>query len=77
MTVENKTLYERLVSMQDRERRHVSQELHDELGPCLFGIRGWMSLLSGRDPLTPSDWRMEVVSAYRMVQEGLTNIARQ
>ena len=38
-TVENKTLFERLVSMQDRERRHVSRELHDELGPCLFGIR--------------------------------------
>ena len=38
-TVENKALYERLLSMQDRERRHVSRELHDELGPCLFGIR--------------------------------------
>ena len=38
-TVENETLYERLLSMQDRERRHVSRELHDELGPCLFGIR--------------------------------------
>jgi two-component system sensor histidine kinase UhpB len=38
-TIENKTLYERLVSMQDKERRHVSRELHDELGPCLFGIR--------------------------------------
>jgi len=38
-TVENATLYERLLSMQDRERRHVSRELHDELGPCLFGIK--------------------------------------
>ncbi len=28
-----------LVSLQDEERRHLAMELHDEFGPCLFGIK--------------------------------------
>jgi two-component system, NarL family, sensor histidine kinase UhpB len=38
-TSENQRLYKELISTQERERRHVARELHDELGPCLFGIR--------------------------------------
>jgi two-component system sensor histidine kinase UhpB len=38
-TIENERLYDRLMSMQESERKHVSRELHDELGPCLFGIK--------------------------------------
>lgn len=29
----------RMVTLQDDERRHIATELHDELGPCLFGLR--------------------------------------
>ncbi len=35
---ENRRLSLRLVSVQDDERRVVAGELHDEVGPCLFGI---------------------------------------
>ncbi len=38
-TIENQALCERLVSAQESERRLVLRELHDELGPCLFGIQ--------------------------------------
>ena len=38
-TEENRQLYGKLVSAQENERKHVARELHDELGPCLFGIR--------------------------------------
>jgi two-component system sensor histidine kinase UhpB len=38
-TSENKYLYEKLISTQESERKQVARELHDELGPCLFGIR--------------------------------------
>lgn len=36
---EREKLSHRLVSVQDQERRHIAQELHDEFGPCLFGIK--------------------------------------
>src|SRR4029079_4844397 len=31
-------LYRQLISVQEEERREVANELHDEAGPCLFGI---------------------------------------
>jgi len=43
---ENRTLCARLMSLQESERRHLAHELHDELGPCLFGIRAEASHLA-------------------------------
>lgn len=36
---ENATLYQRLITSQDDERRHTARELHDEVGPSLFGLK--------------------------------------
>jgi two-component system sensor histidine kinase UhpB len=36
---ENRSLMRKMVSLQDDERRDISRELHDELGPLLFAIR--------------------------------------
>ncbi len=36
---DNGRLNERLVSVQDDERRQIASDLHDELGPCVFGLR--------------------------------------
>lgn len=36
---DNRSLLRRIVSIQDEERRDISRELHDELGPLLFAIR--------------------------------------
>jgi two-component system, NarL family, sensor histidine kinase UhpB len=35
---ENARLYQQLMQVQERERREIAAELHDEAGPCLFGI---------------------------------------
>jgi len=35
---ENSGLYRQLISVQEQERREIANELHDEAGPCLFGI---------------------------------------
>lgn len=36
---ENRELNRRLLTLQDDERRQISQDLHDELGPYLFALR--------------------------------------
>jgi two-component system sensor histidine kinase UhpB len=36
---DNTRLNRRLITVQDDERRLIASELHDELGPCLFGLR--------------------------------------
>lgn len=38
-TVENRHLAERLICIQDEERKELARELHDELGPYLFAMR--------------------------------------
>jgi len=35
---ENGDLYRQIQSVQEDERREIARELHDEAGPCLFGI---------------------------------------
>lgn len=39
MKAENKSLNRRLISAQDDERRQTALDLHDEVGPCLFGLQ--------------------------------------
>lgn len=36
---DNDHLQHRLITLEDDERRQIANELHDELGPCLFGIK--------------------------------------
>lgn len=36
---DNERLNERIIHVQDDERRQIAADLHDELGPCLFGLR--------------------------------------
>lgn len=38
MRAENRELLGHLITVQEDERRQVATELHDEAGPCLFGI---------------------------------------
>jgi two-component system sensor histidine kinase UhpB len=47
---DNRHLLRRIVSVQDDERRELAQELHDELGPLLFGIRAYAIALSETIP---------------------------
>ena len=53
---DNRDLLRRIVSLQDDERQDMARELHDELGPLLFGIRAntvalLESILSGQAKL--------------------------
>jgi two-component system, NarL family, sensor histidine kinase UhpB len=39
VTADNHFLIDKLLSVQEQERRQIAAELHDEFGPALFGIR--------------------------------------
>jgi two-component system, NarL family, sensor histidine kinase UhpB len=43
---ENTRLTHRLITAQDDERRRTALELHDEVGPCLFGLKANASSLA-------------------------------
>jgi two-component system, NarL family, sensor histidine kinase UhpB len=43
---ENLQLNRRLITAQDDERRRTALELHDEVGPCLFGLRLYASSIA-------------------------------
>jgi two-component system, NarL family, sensor histidine kinase UhpB len=62
---DNRNLLRKIVSLQDDERRDMARELHDELGPLLFGIRAnAVTLLDA----TPSDKAQLDASVGRVVQ---------
>ena len=43
---ENMRLAARLITAQDDERRRTALELHDEVGPCLFGLKAYATSIS-------------------------------
>jgi two-component system sensor histidine kinase UhpB len=43
---ENERLNHQLITVQDDERRNIALELHDEVGPCLFGLKAAASSIS-------------------------------
>jgi two-component system sensor histidine kinase UhpB len=43
---DRRRLAERMVSLQDRERKQIAHELHDEFGPTLFALRAHASALT-------------------------------
>lgn len=43
---ENRSLVDRLIRVQDNERKEIARDLHDEAGPCLFSIRAGVVALA-------------------------------
>lgn len=43
---ENRCLVDRLIRVQDNERKEIARDLHDEAGPCLFSIRAGVVALT-------------------------------
>lgn len=55
LSSENTSLLRRLVILEEQERRDLSRELHDELGPLLFAIRAHSNALLERSKYSPGD----------------------
>ena len=57
---ENLRLNRRLITAQDDERRHTALELHDEVGPCLFGLKANASSIASTARDLPEKARRSV-----------------
>jgi two-component system, NarL family, sensor histidine kinase UhpB len=78
---DNRNLLRKIVSLQDDERRDLARELHDELGPLLFGIRAnTVSLLEAapRDKQieSPADGVMQSVEALQQANRRILDRLR-
>lgn len=52
---DRRRLAERMVSLQDRERKQIAHELHDEFGPTLFALRAHAGALARLPDRPPGD----------------------
>ena len=58
---ENKTLNHRLLTAQDDERKRTALELHDEVGPSLFGLKANASSMAGTAAALPDPIRGKLI----------------
>jgi two-component system sensor histidine kinase UhpB len=57
---ENLRLSRQLITAQDDERRRTALELHDEVGPCLFGLKANAASIAGAAAALPDKARQSV-----------------
>jgi two-component system, NarL family, sensor histidine kinase UhpB len=57
---ENSRLYRQLITVQEEERRQIANELHDEAGPCLFGIAANASSIQTIADRLPKERTVEI-----------------
>jgi two-component system sensor histidine kinase UhpB len=80
---ENLALSRRLISAEDDERRRTALELHDEVGPCLFGLRAAAASLANLDGKSAAEEAPErardmlaIVERLQVVNRNLLNRLR-
>ena len=62
---ENLRLNRRLITAQDDERRRTALELHDEVGPCLFGLKANLSSIASAAGALPQKASLSVTDRLR------------
>lgn len=75
---ENRELVDRLIQVQEDERKDIARDLHDEAGPCLFSIRATSATLQElvSDP-SPDVGRLRQMSwAIDKASESLQSLFR-
>jgi len=76
---ENAALYRRLITTQDDERRHTARELHDEVGPSLFGLKANAGSIAAAAAALPDPARAAIEERARdllAIVEHLQSINR-
>jgi two-component system, NarL family, sensor histidine kinase UhpB len=62
---ENLRLNRQLITAQDDERRRTALELHDEVGPCLFGLKANASSISSATTSLPEKAKRAIAERLR------------
>jgi two-component system sensor histidine kinase UhpB len=65
---ENRRLYRDLIAVQENERRQIANELHDEFGPCLFGLTANASSIEAVSGQLDGGVRDKLVDRAREIQ---------
>jgi two-component system sensor histidine kinase UhpB len=76
---ENQELNRRLITAQDDERRRTALELHDEVGPCLFGLKAYGSSIASATSALPAEMGQSLSECSReilAITEHLQSINR-
>lgn len=74
LSADNSLLIDKLISVQEAERREVAHELHDEFGPALFGIRAEVASIMRRcAPEAATKDRLAVIAARAATISGLVD----
>lgn len=76
---ENSRLYRQLIAVQEDERRQISRDLHDEFGPCLFGITAGTGAIERHARNLPEPQAAAIlscVSEIALVSERLKSLTR-
>lgn len=63
-------LSRRLTALQEDERKHIARELHDEMGPCLFGLSAQADLLAQQirpDQAAPVAAIQQIIAQLRQI----------
>ena len=75
MKAENRRLSQRLITVQDDERRQTALDLHDEVGPYLFGLKATITSLANGLSGTPLESRArEMLAMVERLQSINRNI---
>ncbi len=72
---ENRRLAQRIIRVQDEERKDLARELHDELGPYLFAIRAAISALKSEAQRGSPD-RDKLLATCDILVERMETIQR-
>ncbi|MGD9541238.1 histidine kinase [Methylocystis sp.] len=75
---ENRELVDRLIQVQEAERKDIARDLHDEAGPCLFSIRATSATLQElvSHPSPDIDRLRRMSSAIDRASESLQSLFR-
>lgn len=76
---ENSRLYRQLIAVQEDERRQLSRDLHDEVGPCLFGITAGTGAIQRHARTLPEPQASAILSCVHeisLVSERLKSLNR-
>ena len=80
MVAKNRNLSTRLITVQDDERRQTAFNLHDEVGPYLFGLKANATSIANRSKGTIAEARaremLDMINALQTINRSVLNRLR-